>query len=191
MKKIIKMMTAAALVFGSLNFSFAQDTNVDAHDINITIPEVALLDIEADGSTTIDLGAVAPTEAGEAIDFTNTTNSDLWINYSSIVGSTTEASRKVTVKVSNGTLPGGMTLKVTAGADAGNGGGTVGTPTAQVTLSGTDQDIITGIGSCYTGNLFSNGHNLSYALVVDQANYGDIDFDEATTLTVTYTLTDN
>ena len=114
------------------------------------------------------------------------------MNYSSIIGSTTEPSRDVTVAITTGTVPGGMTLKVVAAADAGNGAGTMGTPTAEVTLSSTAQDIVTGVGSCYTGNGTSNGHQLSYTLTLTApANYGDLDFDDATTLTVTYTLSDN
>lgn len=190
MKDFIRMMAVAALVFGCLNFSFAQDDNDDMHDINITIPEVALLDIEPSANTTISLGAIAPTEAGDPIDFSATTDNTLWINYSSIIGSTTEPSRKVTAKYS-GTLPGGMLLKVNAAADAGNGAGNVGTPVGQITLTTSDQDFVTTIGSCYTNTPENNGHQLTYVLEVDPGNYGDIDFDDATTLTVIYTLTDN
>ncbi|MDX1666209.1 MAG: hypothetical protein R3350_03220, partial [Saprospiraceae bacterium] len=169
------------------------DTNTDAHTVQINIPEVALLDIEPGGSTSITLAPTAPTEAGEALDFSGANDNSLWLNYSSIVGSTTEPSRKVTAAITTGTVPSGMLVKVTAGADAGGGAGTVGTPAGELTLSSTAQDLITGVGSCYTGNGDGAGHNLTYALALDPTagSYANIDFDEATTLTITYTLTDN
>ncbi len=182
-----------AILIASLGLStvaFAQDDNDATHDIVIAIPEVALLDIE--GGASINLGGTIPTEAGDPVTFGSSDNS-LWINYSSIIGSSTESSRTVSVAVSAGTLPGGLDLKVQAAADAGNGDGSVGTAAGSaLTLSGTGQNIITTIGSCYTGDGASNGHQLTYTLdLASGGNYSDLDFDEATTVTVTYTLSDN
>jgi hypothetical protein len=181
------------LVVFSNQSLLAQDTNTDAHDVTINIPEVALLDIEPAASTAITLAPAAPTEAGDPIDFSGATDNSLWINYSSIVGSTTEPTRKVTVAITSGTVPGGMLLKVQAGADAGNGDGTVGSAAGQLTLSGSAQDLVTGIGSCYTNTPENNGHQLTYVLELDGTggSYANLDFDDATTLTITYTLTDN
>jgi len=177
-----------ALVFAQAN---AQDTNTDAHDVVIGIPEVALLDIESGSGTSINLTPAAPSEAGNAISFSSTTNTSLWLNYSSIIGSTTEPTRKVTAAITSGTVPGGMLLKVLAAADAGGGDGTMGTSAGQLTLSGTAQDLVTGIGSCYTGNGTSNGHQLTYTLLLNPVagSYANLDFDDANTLSVTYTLT--
>lgn len=191
MKTLLKIFASVILISGIASTVNAQVDNVDAHDITITIPEVALLDIEPNAST-ITMGPAAPTEEGDPIDFSAATDNTLWMNYSSIIGSTTEPSRDVTVAITAGTLPGGMNLKVLAAADAGNGAGTVGTATAEVTLSGTAQNVVAGVGSCYTGTGTTNGHQLTYTLEQSApANYGDLDFDDATTLTITYTLTDN
>ena len=55
----------------------------------------------------------------------------------------------------------GLIIKVTAAAASGSGGGTRGTPSAQLILSATDQTIISGIGGiAYTGDGVNNGHNL-------------------------------
>ncbi|MFT4521087.1 MAG: hypothetical protein ACI8ZN_000011 [Bacteroidia bacterium] len=115
------------------------------------------------------------------------------MNYSSIVGSTTEANRTVSAKISAGSLPGRMELKVTdaAAADAGNGARTVGTSSAQVTLTTSNQTVVSAIGSCYTADGVSNGHNLYYSLDLDSGNYADINFDDATTLTILYTISNN
>jgi hypothetical protein len=69
----------------------------------------------------------------------------------------------------------------------------MGAPTTAVTLTNTAQNIITGIGSAYTGDGVNNGHNLSYSLDLDatSGSYALLDFDESTTLEITYTLSDN
>lgn len=189
--KNYKVLFTAIVAVASFN-TYAQDTNIDAHNVVIGIPEVALLDLESASGTTITLGPTAPTEAGLAVAFPSQNNS-IWVNYSSIVGSTTEPSRNVAVQITSGAVPAGTTLEVVAVADAGSGDGTVGTPTTAVTLSGTAQNIITGIGSAYTGDGVSKGHNLAYTLDLAAAagSYALLDFDESSTLEITYTLSDN
>ena len=186
----MRLFTLVALGVAFALTANAQDDADDNHTVQIVIPEVAILDLEASAGTSITLSVVAPTEAGLAVSFATAVDSTVWINYSSIVGSTTEASRTVSARISAGTLPGGMVLKVTAAADAGNGAGTVGTSAGQITLSGSNQTVISAIGSCYTGDGASNGHALYYALE-QSGSYGDIDFDDATTLTVLYTVSDS
>ncbi|MCB0735355.1 MAG: hypothetical protein H6608_10865 [Flavobacteriales bacterium] len=185
-----------ALAILGMAFAFttqAQDNETDDHTVQIEIPEVAILDLEASSSTSITLSVTAPTEAGLPVSFSDAKDSSVWINYSSIVGSTTEASRTVAAKISSGTVPGGMLLKVTAAADAGNGDGTVGSSAGQITLSSSDQTVVSSIGSCYTGDGASNGHNLYYSLELDPSagSYANIDFDDATTLTILYTISNN
>jgi hypothetical protein len=192
MKKIRVFAIALIGSFVGLSAS-AQDTRTDNHDVTITIPEVALLDLEvASGSKNITLAATAPTEAGNAVSFATATNSTLWMNYSSIKRTGTDPSRKVTVAIT-GTVPAGTVLKVVGATDAAGGAGTVGTPTAAVTLSSTSQDFITGIGSAYTGTGASKGHNLTYSLELAAAagSYALLDAANSGTVTVTYTLSDN
>ncbi len=191
MIKSFKFLIMFLLIGTIATQTSAQVDNVDVHDVQIVIPEVALLDIEPAGSKDIILTITEPSEEGDPLDFSTATNNTLYLNYSSIIGSTTESVRVVTAAITAGTMPGGMLLKVTAGADEGNGKGTVGATAGAVTLSGTAQNVVTGIGSCYTNSPEGNGHQLTYALEVDATNYGDLDFDDATTLTITYTLSDN
>jgi hypothetical protein len=189
-----KKLLFAALIVLAANATFAQDTNVDSHTVTIGIPEVALLDLESATGNAITLQGTAPTEAGEAASF-NASNSDVWINYSSIVGSVTEPSRNVTVQITDGDVPNGLVLSVLASQDNGQGDGTMGTANAAaIELSTTTADkIIDGVGSSYTGNGANKGHNLTYSLALDTAagSYAQVDFDQATVLTVTYTLSDN
>ena len=151
------------------------------------------MDLEAP-STAITLAGTAPTEGGLPMTFgDDATNATIWINYSSIVGSTIESARNVSVQITDGFVPAGLKLTALAAGDAGNGAGTMGAASAALTLTGTAQDIITGVGSAYTGDGATNGHLLTYQLgyATDAAtDYDALDFDNSDVLTITYTLSD-
>ncbi|MBN2775542.1 MAG: hypothetical protein JXR31_14900 [Prolixibacteraceae bacterium] len=186
MKKVL-LITVIVFLAASLNVKAQSDTNEDSHSISIQIPEVALLDLE--GSTSITLAPTAPTEAGNPLDFSSATNSNIWVNYSSIVA--TGLTRSVSAAITTGSVPAGLTLKVTAGSFSGSGQGNTGSPASQITLSSSSQNVLTGIGSCYTGNGASNGHNLTYVLALDPSqDYEDI-VQGNTSITVKYTLSDD
>lgn len=187
MKTYKKILVAALLGVVSVSAN-AQDDNTDAHNIVVSIPEVALLDLEASAGTSIELGLDAPLEAGEMVSFPSQDNS-IWLNYSSIVGSTTEPSRNVTVQISSGSVPSGTFIEVEAAADAGNGDGTMGAPSSALTLSTAPQKIINNIGGSYSGTGVGNGHQLLHYLEI--TNYSLLDFEDANTLTIVYTLTDD
>ena len=186
-------MSLAAFVFSANLKAHSDDTN-DDHTITITVPEVALVDIEPSASKNISLGFTAPTEAGLPITPTGTNNT-LWLNYSSIK-SAADATRNVSVKVNS--IIAGIDIRVTAAAAAaaGAGDGTLGTPSAQLTLTAADQTIISGIGSAYTGNGANNGHNLTYALAPGSSSgtiavYADLEAVASALATVVYTISDN
>ncbi len=170
----------------------AQDTNTDNHTITISVPEVALVDIEPAATKNITLGFTAPTEAGNPV-VANAANNTLWLNYSSIK-SVADPTRNVSVRL-NALVP-GIDIRVTAAAATGAGGGTLGVPAAQLVLSAADQTLISGIGSAYTGNGANNGHNLTYSLAPGSgpggvAAYADLQATATTVATVTYTISDN
>lgn len=192
MKKTTITLAMSLATFALSSNLQAQDTNKDEHTVTISVPEVALVDIEPAATKNITLGFTAPTEAGNPIT-PNTANSTLWLNYSSIK-SVADPTRNVSVKV-NAIIP-GIDIHVTAAAATGAGGGTLGTPAAQLTLSSTDQTIISGIGSAFTGNGANNGHNLTYALAAGSGSggvavYADLQATATTVATVTYTISDN
>lgn len=185
---LILSLTAFAI---SANLK-AQDTATDNHTIGITIPEVAIVDIEPEASKNITMGFTAPDEAGLPITLTGSNNT-LWLNYSSIK-SVADATRNVSVKL-NALVP-GVDIKVTAATASGSGAGTLGTPSAQLILSAADQTIVSGIGSAYTGDGASNGHNLTYELAPGSgsgsvASYADLEATTTASATVTYTISDN
>ncbi len=197
-----KRLFFAAVIVLTANASFAQDSKVATHLVNINIPEVALLDLEFAGpatSTAITLAGTAPTEAGLPMIFEDAKakNSAIWMNYSSIVKGTASL-RNVTVAVTSGTVPTGLKLTVLASVATSDGAGNKGTATAtEIILTGaTAQTIVTGIGSTYTGDGASKGRNLTYQLgyatgaATDYANLRNVDL-VGVPLTITYTLSDN
>ncbi|MFZ3273290.1 MAG: hypothetical protein WA143_03355 [Lutibacter sp.] len=191
----LKKLFFAAVIVLSANASFAQaDSKIAAHLVTISIPEVALLDLEAP-STAITLAGTLPlnAEAGLPITFgAEATNSTIWMNYSSIVKGA--LSRNVSVAITDGSVPAGLKLTVLASAASGDGAGTKGDASTVLTLSGDLQSIITGIGSTWTGDGVNKGRNLTYTLdyagtATDYAALRFVDTDAP--LTITYTLSDN
>ncbi len=176
-----------------------QDQSSDNHKVKFKIPEIALLDIESGGADkTVTLAIEAPTQAGKNVNLSNAVNNSLWLNYTSIVNknsSSLDNTRKVTAKISEGSIPLGLDLKVQAGTASADGMGNKGSPVGSgIVLNSSDQDIITGIGSCYTGNGNGKGHQLSYSLELknngNDFNLLDNNLDN-TEITITYTITDN
>lgn len=188
MKKIIVF---GALCMGFSFVSFSQDTNTDSHTLTVTIPEVALLDLETSANRNFTLAFTGPigTEAGKRIQ-NPLPNADIWINYTSIVtASGPDVSRDVNV-TSSVINPAGTAFSATAASDAGAGAGTVGTTLGNVSVDNTIQPIITNVGSCYTGNGPAKGHKLTYNTNVVNANYALLRAG-TTAMVITYTLTDN
>lgn len=169
----------------SLNVN-GQDSKVATNSVAISAPSVALIKLE--GTPSVALAPMAPEEAGGALDFSGSINSELWINVSSVVGSMTKTTRDVTAAIATGGIPAGLQLKVVAAADAGQGDGSMGLPSATLTLNTTAQNFIIGFGTCFTGEGANKGYRLSYSLVKN--SYVDIKFDNGQTISVAYTISD-
>ncbi|MDW9379706.1 hypothetical protein [Chryseobacterium sp. JV558] len=192
MKKLNLTIAMSLFAFALSGNLSAQDLATDNHTVTISIPEVALVDIEPSATKNITLGFTAPTEAGNPI-VPATANTTLWLNYSSIK-SVADPTRNISVTM-NAVIP-GVDLQVTAAGPTGAGAGTLGASTGLLTLSAANQTIISGIGSAYTGNGANNGHNLTYALAAGSgpggvAAYADLQATATVTTTVTYTISDN
>ena len=184
MKKSFAILVSALLLAGTANFAAAQDSNTDNHKVTVKVPSVALLDIEPNANKDITLEATAPTEAGNPLGL-SATNSTLWLNYTSVAKSK-GSSRKIQVKVDNNFPEGGILLKVTAAAPTGKG--SLGTALPKITLnSNNDQNIITGIGSCYTEDGINHGSQLTYELSNDESSWANL-YQKDYAITVTYTL---
>lgn len=174
------------------NSVFCQKSNEKNHQINIGIPEVALISVH-NGNSLINLQGSNVTKAGKKVIF-NVEDSSTWINYSSIIGSIGESSRFVTLEISEGKVPDGLELLVKASKDVGEGNGQLGKPAnSRQILDQNPIKIIENIGSCYTGVGTNKGHNISYLLKLsgEENSYSKLDFDQSQTIAITYTLSDN
>lgn len=181
MKKLIMISAAVVMMAGLTTGAMAQDTNEAGQAVTYTLPAMAILDVEGAAPT---LTFAAPTEAGTAI--AAVTSNTSWINYTSIIE--TASTNKVSVILTGTAVPAGTTLKVVAATHDGTGNGTYGTPTAVVTLSQTAQDLITTIGSCFTGTGETAGHQLTYTWSVDADKYATVVAAAAADITATYTI---
>lgn len=174
------MILKHTLLFASFILSGSLYSQTNA---TLTLPVVTLMDIEPTGNITLNF--TAPTEAGNPL--TNPTpNTSKWVNYTSAITSG-GLTRKITAAIS-GTLIAGVDIKLQAAAASGAGGGTLGTPSAQVTLTNTPVTIISGIGGAFTGNGANNGHRLTISLAPN--TYANLATKASTTLTIVYTITE-
>lgn len=185
MKKIV-------FVFGLLfcsTLGFAQDNLDDDHQIAFALPATSVLDIEGPGGDkSLTFTTQAVVEAGSLNDY-DLIDETLWLNYTNIKPGN-GVTRRVIVQMT-GELPEGMTLTVAADDYTGIGYGEVGTPNpSAITLDGTISTIVSNIGSVYTGNGVNNGHQLTYALVFDEAHIEYLSANLNTFVIITYTIED-
>ncbi len=156
----------------------------------VNIPNVANLGLISSTGQSINLKCQIPENSGEAI--ITDTDSSLWLNYSSIVSST-DNKRSISAMISSGTLPDGLSLKVSASEDHGNGDGKIGTAVSNaVSLSKYNQIVVDNIGSGYTDNGANKGHQIFFSLMYDPSlnDYKKLRSDINTSVTVSFTFTD-
>lgn len=149
-------------------------------NFTITVNEVCYARIYPAG--TIYLGLLA-SRAGTSMD--TKTNASTYFQMTSIVPSTQKL--KVSANVS-GIIPAGTKLQLTVGSCT-TGDGARGNVSSAVTLTtNSPKDIITNIGSCYTGTTATSGYNLYYSWGVDTANQSLLKATPTVTVTITYTV---
>ncbi|PKA82618.1 hypothetical protein ATE92_0752 [Ulvibacter sp. MAR_2010_11] len=180
-------MTIALVALGTLSANAQSadndDTNVDQHELQVLVQEVALLDIwDASLAVPADVGIITfdmadattngiNAEAG-LYDFAALSYSDLYLNYTSVV-SAAEPTRNISVRLNGGSFPGGLQLVITPEESTvenpDNGvPGTIDTAnpirfTSNDITTGASQNIVTQIESVYTGDE-ANGVKLLYTL---------------------------
>jgi len=171
----------------SVAFACSAQVAIDDHDVQFTIPEIAILDIEPNNNT-ITMDFDLPSEAGDPLEVSPTgSNSTKWLNYTSAIAPGGIA-RKVTVKVTSGVIPPGVNLIVQAGFATGGGDGIKGIPVGPVSIDYTAKTLISGIDRCYTGDGPNYGHLLTYTLSI--GNYSLLNFDSNPNVQITYTISD-
>jgi hypothetical protein len=186
MNKMKSLVLAIIIVAGTFYASYAQDTQGNNHNLMIDVPQVTLLDIEATISKDFNMAITAPTEAGSKT-VNAGQNQTLWLNYTSVA--TVNVKRRVMMST-NVNPPGGVEFSVEANADVGMGAGIPGTPIlSSLEPLTTPADLITNIGSCYTGTGVTRGHRLTYRATVPTGSFGLLRAGNFPVI-VTYTLMD-
>lgn len=188
----MKISQNISIVFLMVCFTgvLVAQNNSSSHKLNIEVPEVALLGLVSENFSDVSFSASSPTEAGSSIDFNNENqNNYIWLNYSSIIKNSTH--RRRIVAFVQGEMPEGIHLKVNASEAEGSGKGKLGHPAGEILLSDEPVEIISDIGSCFTGKGANNGHILTYELGYDKetASYAGLNTVQ-TIFQVVYTLTD-
>ena len=193
--KNLALILASVLVFGvSMSAMADDDGNSQSnakHDIKVGISSHSLVGVSS--ASTITLEPAAPEVAGAGLDFSASSASDnsVWLNYSSILKG--ESSNSISVSMDGDDLPKGVDIELVAAEYAGKGKGEVGkTSKKTIVLSNKSQPVVSEIKNCYTGTGSGSGHQLTYALKMNNEgdNYKELTSGDFTT-TITYTITDN
>lgn len=186
-KKLIYLLIAGFVLVSFTGNVFAQSDN-DSHTLTISFPSIELLDIVegTGGSTAITLTVDDATNPGDQFFNSNPSNSALYLRYTVL----TTANKKITVQLTGDAVPANTDLTVVATAPSG-GAGSQGTPQAAVTLDDQNaHDLITAIGSCWTGTGTTSGANLTYELALEGGATADDLVEANTSSTITYTIAD-
>ena len=161
------------------------DKKNDSHQISINIPKFSMLKI-ASSNDNVEFEGVVPENAGDKITFKQKSNSELFLNYSSIVGN----GKTNTISAKASGLPAGLTVKVKVDPEAQNSKkGKTGRGLSK-TLDASGVDVVEGIGSCFTGFGQGKGHKIAYEVEANEKAYDEIVAQDAN-ITVTYTITEN
>jgi len=199
--KNLALILASVLVFGVSMSAMADDhgngngngnsQSNAKHDIKVGISSHSLVGVSS--ASTITLEPAAPEVAGAGLDFSASSASDnsVWLNYSSILKG--KSSNSISVSMVGDELPKGVDIELVAAEDAGKGKGEVGKTSSKKTivLSNKSLPVVSEIKNCYTGTGSGSGHQLTYALKMNNEgdNYKELTSGDFTT-TITYTITD-
>jgi len=189
MKKLTGILMISLLALGLVGVGLAGTS--DTHNLTITIPpiaEISVVDAAGNNNQSITLQISNSVTAGAAYwsnSESDTANSTLYLRYTVL----TSAAKKITAQITTGTVPTALDLTVQATIGSA-GGGNQGTSAGEVTLDGgAAQDVITSIGSCWTGISNGAGANLTYKLKMEAGHTKDELTPTTANLVITYTIT--
>ncbi|MCD6355338.1 MAG: hypothetical protein J7L95_07300 [Prolixibacteraceae bacterium] len=185
--KNILILVFALFLSMLTNKAFSQWEEGSA-SVNLSLPEIALVDIEPDGNNNIYFSITPSSESGGRPVVQENANETLSLNYTSALAST-QNSRSIVAEITRGNVPEGVLFYLEAATYSGIGRGQMGQPAGKIELSSQPRPIITGIGSCFTGDGVSNGHILHFSIEI--ADYSKIYSVDESNITVLYTITDN
>lgn len=169
--------------------AFSQYANEAGVDLNLSVPPIALVDIEPDLDNDIYFQVSPNMESGAEPIVEKVSSQVLWLNYSSALKNKNRT-RSVVAEIQGGKVPKGFKLYIQASTYVGNGSGKLGVPkNKRIALTKRPKAIVTKIGNCYTGDGVGNGHSLTFSM--ELTNFSKVTSVEETTFTILYTIRDN
>jgi hypothetical protein len=181
MKKLRLLLIMGGAFLLSTNV-FAQDIPTAGENITWTLNEMKLVGVVG---TPPSLTFVQPATAGAPI--ADAISNASYLQYTSIVDAA--KTNKISVKIT-GDIPTATELWVVASANSTGGKGTPGTQSIELKLSSTDQVIVSGIGSVYTGIESTDGRQLTYRWTVLPTAFATLKKMTGSNIAVTYTIAD-
>ena len=176
-----KVLNILIVLIVLLNNAYSQAQA--AHNNYITLPDIALLDIEPNTSDVI-LEFEAPSSPGDKLIAVD--GSSKWINYTatqSIGGS----QKEISAQISSSTNIPGLSVDLIVSSYQGGGKGDLGNSVGQITLSTTAQTIINGIGGCYTRSGNNSGHKIDYSAQI--TDYSLFEVPSSASMEIIFTIT--
>lgn len=204
-KKLLALTLAAAFAMPSLYAAYSADTvantsttddATDIQTVNITVPEIALLDITGDGTDqsviTITVPETAITDAGTGFGSYTETEVVTYALSSNVASTSGATSTTRTLDVAmTGSLPAGAKLTIisTTGTEIGD---TITHTTASTALQSSGTAVTSSTLATGIKNVTLNNGNLDYTLEPIDANgmmsFTGTDGTTAEAITLTYTL---
>ncbi len=182
-----KYRVVCLFIFCSTYVSLIGQSSSASSKVNVSVPDVALVNVVSNQPAVQFNPKVS--NSTDAIFHHSESNSELWINYSSVSGS--QRKRAVMVAIGEGELPKGLNLYVTAN-HAVSGKGEIGKPAGKIKLNHQPSVLIENIGTAYTESGVNRGHRLNYEWAFDESNESvqALNYDKKNDLKITYTIMD-
>jgi hypothetical protein len=181
-RKLQVISIALFLSFIALHV-MGQNSNESTGTVTLGLEEVSLIDANANVSLVL-----TPQSAGLAVK-PNVADSAARILISSVVSGVNTRDLSVAF---TGSLPTGTYLKLRAKNPNASFVGTAGTIADEIEyVDATAKNLVTGIGTCYSGTNSDDGYILRYEFGISatESNYADIRATGGAEITATYTLT--
>lgn len=138
-----------------------------SHEIRTVVPKVALVNVVSDHPAHAETDASQPGTCLQNVRLNGSQPSEYWINYTSVLDESRRP-RKVVAHVRNG-LPRGVKLVMETWPASGSSKGQTGMPISRTEITEVPSEIITGIGTSFTGKGSHNGHLVRLSLEMDPA----------------------